>query len=682
VVVIEAGLKCVQGKPIVNSISLKEGEAPSSTQARKVRRYGAAVVVMAFDEQGQADTVERKVEICERAYNIARPRSRLPAEDIIFDPNIFAVATGIEEHNNYGVAFIEATRWIRRTCRTRMFPAACPTCRSRSAATSRCARRCTPCSSITPSRPAWTWASSTPASSRSTTTSPPIARACEDVVLNRREDATERLLELPSSASRSGGQEAREGGRSRMALSWPVEKRLAHALVNGITEFIIEDTEEARLLAAERPLHVIEGPLMDGMNVVGDLFGAGKMFLPQVVKSARVMKQAVAYLMPYMEEEKKRAGWPASNGKIVMATVKGDVHDIGKNIVGVVLQCNNYEVDRPRRHGAGCRRSSRRREARRCRHHRPVRADHAVARRDGARRARDGAPGLRHAAADRRRHHAMLKRIIDEEWVEARAVIGLFPANAAGDDIDIYSPPPQAGEGPGERGSQIVSWPIGSPSPQPLSRPRERGFAHDLAQPAPADGETRWPTQLVPGGFRRAEGNRRRRLPRRLRGHRRHQRGCRRPRPSKAAHDDYSAILFKSLCDRLAEAFAERMHQRVRKEFWGYAADETLENDQLIKEEYRGIRPAPGYPACPEHSEKGALFDLLDAPGRIGVTLTESYAMWPAASVSGFYFSHPDARYFAVAKIDRDQVADYARRKDWDVAAAERWLAPNLGYAS
>jgi 5-methyltetrahydrofolate--homocysteine methyltransferase len=791
--IIESGLKCIQGKPVINSISLKEGEAEFVARAKLARRYGAAAVVMAFDEQGQADTFKRKTEICARAYKILTEQVGFPAEDIIFDPNIFAVATGIEEHANYAVDFIEATRWIRANL---------PGCHvsggvsnvSFSFRGNEPVREAIHTVFLYHAIQAGMDMGIVNAGQLGVYDDIPaeLRERVEDVVLNRRPDAADRLVEFAETVKGKAKENVED-------LAWrdaPVEKRLAHALVKGITTYITEDTEAARA-ALGHPVNVIEGPLMDGMNHVGDLFGAGKMFLPQVVKSARVMKQAVAYLLPYIEATKTAASKP--KGKILMATVKGDVHDIGKNIVGVVLGCNAYEVidlgvmvaadkilntardekvdiiglsglitpsleemshlaaemqrlgftiplliggattslahtavkidpnyagpvvyvkDASRAVGVCTQLLS---EGLRDDYVAKLKADYTQVReRHLAQKSESRKVTLAEARANKfktdwsaytppvphflgtkvfREYNlgelaalidwtpffqswelhgrypriledevvgeearklfadaqAMLKQMIDGNWIEARAVIGLFPANTVeSDDIALYADE--------ARNQTLMTW-------------------HNLRQQmAKPEGQPNWcladfvgPVGVKDylGAFVVTAGINE----------------DAKAKAFEAAHDDYSAILFKSLCDRLAEAFAERMHQRVRKEFWGYAADETLANDQLIKEEYRGIRPAPGYPACPEHSEKGALFDLLDVPDLIGVTLTENYAMWPAASVSGFYFSHPDARYFAVAKIDRDQVADYARRKDWGtdekaMATAEKWLAPNLGYTA
>jgi 5-methyltetrahydrofolate--homocysteine methyltransferase len=793
--VIEAGLKCVQGKAIVNSISLKEGEGPFLEQARKILRYGAAVVVMAFDEQGQAETVERKVEICERAYKLLTEKVGFPPEDIIFDPNIFAVATGIEEHNNYAVAFIEATRQIKQK-----FPLVHV---SGGVSNLSFAFR-----GNEPVRQAMhsvflyhaiqagmdmgivnagqlTLYDDIPADLR---------ELCEDVILNRRPDATERLLEA---APRFKGGSVK---KVEQDLSWrnaPVEERLKYALVHGITEFIEADVEEARQKAA-RPLDVIEGPLMAGMNVVGDLFGAGKMFLPQVVKSARVMKQAVAYLQPFLEEEKKRLGLdqrPAA-GKVVMATVKGDVHDIGKNIVGVVLQCNNYEVidlgvmvpankilEAARQHKAdiiglsglitpsldemchvaaemeregfdcplliGGATTSRvhtavkinpnyRRGAaiyvtdasravgvvsallsdtERDKFIAEIQAEYAKVRESHLRNeARKSRVSLEDARANRfrcdwssykppvptflgtrafknydlkeltqyidwspffatwelngrfpailddnkvgpeaRRLYAdaqqLLERIVEERWLTANAVVGFWPANALGDDIELYTD---------ETRTQRLT--VLHTLRQQIARDPTRNRPHTALADFIAPRETGLADYIgafaVTAGIGEEEAIGKYVKP----------------------HDDYTRIMLKALADRLAEAFAERMHERVRHELWGYAPDERLTNEELIAEKYRGIRPAPGYPAQPDHTEKGTLFKLLNATEVTGIRLTESYAMWPGAAVCGLYFSHPESHYFGVGKVERDQVEDYARRKGWSVEEAERWLSPVLNY--
>ncbi len=786
--VIEAGLKCLQGKGVVNSISLKEGEEAFIEHARKVLRYGAAAVVMAFDEDGQADTCARKVEICTRAYRILVDEVGFPPEDIIFDPNIFAIATGIEEHDNYAVDFIEATRIIRATL---------PHCHVSGGV----------------SNVSFSFRGNEPVRAAIHSVflyhaiaagmdmgivnagalpvyddlDPELRERVEDVVLNRRADGTERLLEIAEKYKGTKGEKKTED------LAWrrkPVRERLAHALVHGIDAWAEEDTEEARQQAT-RPLDVIEGPLMDGMNVVGDLFGAGKMFLPQVVKSARVMKKAVAYLLPWIEAEKARTGDAGkSNGRIVMATVKGDVHDIGKNIVGVVLACNNFEVvdlgvmvpaqkilDTAREVGAdlvglsglitpsleemshvaremqrqgfttplmiGGATTSRAHTALKIDPHyqAPIvwvkdasravgvaqslispelrtkfvaanDADYAEIRQrhrnrgdakrlvplDKARGQKfDGGwggyrppaprlPGLhafedwplqdllpvmdwtpffqawelagkfpailedeivgRQASELYRDARAMLERIVAEKWLTAKAVFGLWPAHSIGDDVVLAQ----------EDGEPTTLHFLRQQVDKPVERP-DFCLADFIA---PRDsGVQDWI-----GAFAVTAGI-----------------GIE-PHIARfeAVHDDYNAILLKALADRLAEALAERLHQRVRQEFWGYAADESLDNEALIAERYRGIRPAPGYPACPDHSQKATLFRLLDAGATAGMTLTESFAMLPTAAVSGYYFSHPKSQYFVVGRLGKDQVADYARRRGVPLAQAERWLASNLDY--
>jgi 5-methyltetrahydrofolate--homocysteine methyltransferase len=788
--IIEAGLKCVQGKPVVNSISMKEGEEKFVEQAKLLRRYGAAVVVMAFDTAGQADTIERKVEICRRSYELLTREASFPPEDIIFDPNIFAVATGIEEHDVYGVNFIEATREIRRLMPLAHVSGGVSNV-SFSFRGNEPVREAMHTVFLFHAIKAGMDMGIVNAGQLGVYQNIPteLRERVEDVVLNRRPDATERLLEI-AERYKGGGAAKKEAD-----LEWrklPVGERLAHALVQGIADYIDEDTEEARL-AAERPLHVIEGPLMDGMNVVGDLFGAGKMFLPQVVKSARVMRKAVAWLMPFMEAEAAGARREAA-GKIVMATVKGDVHDIGKNIVGVVLQCNNYEVidlgvmvpaqkilDTARAEGADiiglsglitpsldemCHIAAEMERqgfavplliggATTSKVHTAVKiapnyargqavyvtdASRAVAvassllskdQKDGFSaelRADYAAIAERHAASrrpDRRftiqqaranalkldwkgyrppkpaflgtrtfdayplaelaeridwtpffqsweltgRYpailddatvgaaarnlfadaEAMLKKMIAEKWLTAKAVVGFWPANALGDDIVVWTDE---------------------------TRTKERARFHalrqqqakDAARPNMALSDLIAPVESgvadYIGAFAVTAGHGEDEVAKRF----------------VAAHDDYSAILSKALADRLAEAFAERLHERVRKEFWGYAPDEALSNDDMIAEKYRGIRPAPGYPAQPDHTEKATLFRLLDAEREAGIRLTESFAMWPGAAVSGLYFSHPQSAYFGIGKIERDQVEDYAARKGMSVAEAERWLAPILNY--
>ncbi|HEY0212204.1 MAG TPA: methionine synthase [Paenirhodobacter sp.] len=790
--VIEAGLKCVQGKPIVNSISMKEGEAAFIHHATLCLAYGAAVVVMAFDETGQADTYQRKIDICARAYKILVEQVGFPPEDIIFDPNIFAVATGIEEHNNYGVDFIEATRWIRQNL---------PHCHISGGV----------------SNLSFSFRGNEPVREAMHAVflyhaiqagmdmgivnagqlvvydqiEPELREACEDVVLNRRPDATDRMLEI---AERFKGGAREEKARDLRWRDWPVEKRLEHALVNGITEFIEADTEEARL-GAERPLHVIEGPLMAGMNVVGDLFGAGKMFLPQVVKSARVMKQAVAVLLPYMEEEKRLNGGTErqSAGKVLMATVKGDVHDIGKNIVGVVLACNNYEIidlgvmvppqkilevakaekvdaiglsglitpsldemvhmatemeregfDIPLLIGGATTSKVHTavKIAPRYTHSQAVYvtdASRAVGvvgallsptqkapyieqirteYRDVAERhERAEAAKRRVAIAEARRNaykidwsayhvpapsftghkviddwdlaeiaryidwtpffqtwelkgvypriledekqgqaarqlfadaQAMLDQIIAEKWFKPRATVGFWPANTVGDDIVLFADDSRV-------------HPLAT-----LHMLRQQTMKRD-GRPNVALSDFVAPTGTVHdwvGGFVVTAGPEENDIAARY----------------ERANDDYSAIMVKALADRVAEAMAECLHERVRKLYWGYGTEETFAPNELIGEPYRGIRPAPGYPAQPDHTEKVTLFKLLDAENTAGVELTESMAMWPGSSVSGIYIGHPEAYYFGVAKVERDQVEDYARRKGMTVEEVERWLAPILNY--
>jgi 5-methyltetrahydrofolate--homocysteine methyltransferase len=787
--VIEAGLKCLQGKPVVNSISMKEGEEAFIAHAKTVRRYGAAVVVMAFDEKGQADTFERKCAIAKRAYDILVNQVGFPPEDIIFDPNIFAVATGMEEHNGYGVDFIEAARWIRKNL-PHVHVSGGVSNLSFSFRGNERVREAMHSVFLFHAIKAGMDLGIVNAGQIAVydDLDPELREACEDVVLNRRPDASERLLAL-ADKFRGKGQAAKE-----VDLAWrerPVEKRLAHALVHGITEFVEADVEEARL-RAKRPLDVIEGPLMDGMNIVGDLFGSGKMFLPQVVKSARVMKQAVAYLMPYMAQEKDGRAHSNSNGKIVMATVKGDVHDIGKNIVGVVLQCNNYEVidlgvmvpavkilETARAEKAdiiglsglitpsldemchvaaemerqgfelplliGGATTSRVHTA--VKIHPNYRRGQTVYVNDASRavgvaqalmsadakagyvsdlrgeyakiaaaHARAQEEKLRLPLAAARANalkldwsdaytppkpqftgtkmlvdypvaelvefidwtpffqtwelngrfpailddpkfgeaarplyedaRAMLDKIVAEHWFNANAVLGFWPAAAQGDDIFVRD----------EDGRPIATL---HALRQQLSKREGRNNVALSDFVAPRESGL----QDFIGAFAVTAGIGEDVIAERF----------------KRANDDYSAILVKALADRLAEAFAERLHQRVRREFWGYAPDEKLSAEDLIAETYRGIRPAPGYPAQPDHTEKGALFRLLEAE-RIGVKLTESYAMWPGAAVCGLYLSHPQSAYFGVGKIERDQVEDYANRKGWSVVEAERWLAPILNY--
>ena len=781
--IIDAGLKCVQGKAIVNSISLKEGEEIFLNQAKLIKRYGAATVVMAFDETGQADTQARKVEICQRSYKLLTEEVGFPPEDIIFDPNIFAVATGIEEHDNYAVDFIEATREIRKTCPyshisgglsniSFSFRGNNPVREAMHSVFLYHAIRAGMDMAIVNAGQLEVY-DEIPAELRD---------AVEDVILNRRSDATERLLDIAPNYQGDGKAAAKED------LSWreqEVNKRLEHALVKGITDYIIDDTEEARQ-QAERPLHVIEGPLMDGMNVVGDLFGEGKMFLPQVVKSARVMKKAVAHLQPYIEEEKSDDA--KSNGKILLATVKGDVHDIGKNIVGVVLQCNNFEVidlgvmvpaatilqtakdenvdmiglsglitpsldemvhvakemerqgfDIPLLIGGATTSKAHTAVKIEQNYHAPVayvpNASRAVGvcqrllnktsrdiyaqelakeydtvREQHARKKPRSKPvtlaqarenafkpdfttlpvkpanlGVTPVTADLatlRNYidwtpffltwslagkypriledevvgeqaqslfndaNAMLDKIIEENSLQAKGVIGLFPANRVNDDVEIYTDE---------------------------SRNQIQGVAHHLRQQTLKDkfanycladfvAEKSSGINDYVGAFAVTGGIGEDEL----------------ADSYIQTGDDYNGIMVKAVADRLAEAFAEYLHEQVRKHYWGYAADESLSNEELIREKYQGIRPAPGYAACPEHTEKQLIWDLLSAEQHTGMKLTESYAMWPGASVSGWYFAHPDAKYFAVAKIQADQVEDYATRKGWTLEEAEKWLGPNL----
>jgi 5-methyltetrahydrofolate--homocysteine methyltransferase len=795
--VIEAGLQCVQGKAVVNSISLKEGEEAFLKQARLCRAYGAAVVVMAFDETGQADTKERKVEICTRAYKILTEKVGFPPQDIIFDPNIFAVATGIEEHDNYGVDFIEATREITRTL-PHVHVSGGVSNLSFSFRGNEPVREAMHAVFLYHAIQAGMDMGIVNAGQLAVydTIDAELREACEDVVLNRTPkgegSATERLLDLAERFRGTGGKAAREKDLSWR--EWPVEKRLEHALVNGITEYVVDDTEEARA-KAERPLHVIEGPLMAGMNVVGDLFGAGKMFLPQVVKSARVMKQAVAHLLPYMEAEKRESGDESKNaGKVLLATVKGDVHDIGKNIVGVVLACNNYEIidlgvmvpatkilqtareekvdiiglsglitpsldemahvaaemeregfDVPLLIGGAT--TSRVHTAvkihpqydrgqavyvtdasravgvvssllspeTRASYVETVQAEYkkvaAAHERNEAEKRRlplaaarantfkpdwagyeppapsftgtrvfdnwdleelsryiDWTPFFQtwemkgrypKILQDEKQGEAarqlfddaqqMLKKIIDEKWFVPKATIGFWPANAVGDDIRLFADD--------SRDKELATF---YTLRQQLTR--RDGKPNLALADFVAPVESGKPDYI--GGFVVTAGIEEIAIAERF----------------ERANDDYASIMVKALADRFAEAFAERMHECVRKEFWGYGAGETFTPEELIGEPYDGIRPAPGYPAQPDHTEKATLFGLLDAEAKIGVKLTESFAMWPGSSVSGLYLSHPDSYYFGVAKVERDQVEDYAARKGMEVATVERWLGPVLNY--
>jgi len=827
--VIEAGLKCIQGKGIVNSISMKEGEAKFIEQAKLARRYGAAVVVMAFDEKGQADTYERKIEICERAYRLlagnpnrfhremdarrqgggdetypkgrrgaadaaneadAREGIGFPPEDIIFDPNIFAIATGIAEHDNYAVDFIEACRWIRQNLAHAQISGGVSNV-SFSFRGNDAVREAIHTVFLYHAIKAGLSMGIVNAGMVGIydDLDPALREKVEDVVLNRHAGAGEALVEFAQTVKEG---KAKEGGIGGPDLTWrqlPVEERLSHALVKGITDFVVADTEECRAalaLAGKPPLSVIEGPLMNGMNVVGDLFGAGKMFLPQVVKSARVMKQAVAHLIPFIEEEKLRTG-AASKGKIVVATVKGDVHDIGKNIVGVVLGCNGYDVvdlgvmvpcdkilHAAKEHGAqaiglsglitpsleemahvaaemqrqgfdvplliGGATTSRAHTAIKiapnyespvvyvpdasravgvvtkllsidhaegfkaevAADYEKVRAQHAnkkgvtLVSLEAARAnalpfsgtpvapKKTGVTVLKDidlatlaeyidwgpffqtwdlagawpkilddktvgeaARSVFKDGQAMLEQLIAEKWISANAVFGLWPANRIGDDVELYTD---------ESRSTVLA------TTHHLRQQHERpsGKPHYCLADFVAPRVDKGGTPDWAGAFAVTAGL-----------------GIEKKLAEfEATHDDYHAIMLKSLADRLAEACAEWLHARVRKEYWGYAADETLTNEQLIHEEYQGIRPAPGYPACPDHTEKGTIFALLDAPQNAGMGLTEAYAMTPAAAVSGWYFAHPEAQYFAVQKIGRDQLEDWAARKGMSVGEAARWLAP------
>jgi 5-methyltetrahydrofolate--homocysteine methyltransferase len=814
--VIEAGLKVTQGKPIINSISMKEGEAAFLDQARLARKYGAAVVVMAFDEQGQADNLERRREICGRAYRLLVDEVGFPAEDIIIDPNIFAVATGIEEHAAYGIDFISATAWIKENLPHALVSGGVSNV-SFSFRGNNVVREAIHAVFLFHAIKAGMDMGIVNAGALQVydTVDERLRDAIEDVVLNRRPDAADRLLEI-AEEYRGSGEVADAAAEQWRSL--PVRERITHALVKGLDEFVVDDTEELRLeiaAAGGRPLEVIEGPLMDGMNVVGDLFGDGKMFLPQVVKSARVMKKAVAHLIPYIEAEKDEAARLKSKGLVVTATVKGDVHDIGKNIVGVVLQCNNYDVidlgvmvptqkilDTAKEVGAdiiglsglitpsldemvrvaaemerqgfeiplllGGATTSRAHTAVKVdgKYHGPVvwvkdasrsvpvvsqllsdeqrgafldgvsadfdaiRARHAA--KAGERplasleQARANRPVLDWASYRPMRPHllaqqsadrwsgrpdahwhraatqftrvfedfplaelrpyidwtpffgaweikgrypdvlnnaatseqarslladanAMLDRMERERWVHARGVVGIFPANGVGDDIEVYSDEARTTVLTTLRGLRQQGQHREGVSNKCLSdfiAPKETGIADHVG------------AFSVTAGLGLEE----------------------RLLAFKADLDDYSAILLESLADRLAEAFAERLHEKVRRELWGYAPDEHLSMDDLIHERYAGIRPAPGYPACPEHTEKETLMALLGGEERTGIRLTESMAMWPGASVSGWYFAHPDSQYFVVGRLGRDQVESYAERKGWDLRTAERWLGPNLGY--
>jgi len=787
--IIEAGLKCVQGKGIVNSISMKEGEENFLKQARLCRQYGAAVIVMAFDETGQADTHARKVEICTRAYKLLTEEVGFPAEDIIFDPNIFAIATGIEEHNNYGVDFIEATRDIKQTLPDALISGGVSNV-SFSFRGNNPVREAIHAVFLYHAIGAGMDMGIVNAGQLAIYDDLPeeLRERVEDVVLNRREDATDRLLEIAEKYRGDGSEQEDEKVKEWRQL--PVTERLSHALVKGITEFIEEDTEEARL-QADTPIEVIEGPLMDGMNIVGDLFGVGKMFLPQVVKSARVMKKAVAWLMPYIEAEKSEG--LSSQGKILLATVKGDVHDIGKNIVAVVLQCNNYEtidlgvmvpaetilktaieknVDiiglsglitpsldemvhvakemqrldynlplmiggattskihaavkiAPKYNGAAVhvldasravgvannllsednrdefikqineeyealrvRRASNQ-EARKLASMEQVHGNRFRSDESGYNPVKPSFLGIRqfddysleeisqyidwspffqtwelsgrypaifdhpdkgvHARELFDDAQSMLKKIIDEKWLQAQAVVGFFPANSVDhDDINIYT----------NESRNEVQLRLHGIRQQMVKKGAPNLCLSDYLLPESSGIKDYIGAFIVTTGIGIEE----------------------KLAEFEADHDDYNSIMLKAMADRLAEAFAELMHQRTRRELWAYAADEELDNNALIKEVYQGIRPAPGYPACPDHTEKALLWELLEADSRSVVKLTENFAMYPTAAVSGFYFSHPEARYFGTGRIGQDQVEDYASRKDMPKAEVERWLAPVLAY--
>ena len=788
--VIEAGLKCVQGKAVVNSISLKEGEENFIAQAKLIKMYGAAAVVMAFDEKGQADTLDRKYDICERSYRVLVDKVGFSPEDIIFDPNIFAVATGIEEHNNYGVDFIEATRKITDNL---------PYCHvsggvsnvSFSFRGNNPVREAMHSVFLYHAIQAGMDMGIVNAGMMTVYSSIPdeLRERVEDVILNRRDDATDRLLEIADKYKGVKGEVKKED------LEWrhgSVNERLTHALVKGITTFIEEDTEEARQ-QADRPLSVIEGPLMDGMNVVGDLFGSGQMFLPQVVKSARVMKQSVAYLLPFIEDDKVEGDKSTNNGKILMATVKGDVHDIGKNIVGVVLQCNNYEVidmgvmvscedilakareenvdiiglsglitpsleemctvaaemertgmevplliggattskvhtavkiapnyngplvyvlDASRAVGVAGQLLGENTKQKfsadvskeyhdmRVKYENRDKTDNQASINEA--RANkfkinwkgyepdtptftglktlenynlgdlvhriDWTPFFRtwelagnypailldkivgESATDLFRDaEAMLQKIVDEKWLKAKAVIGFWKANAVGDDVELYAD---------AKRSEVIDT-VHFVRQQMKKRSGKANMClADFIAPKEAGIIDHMGGFAVTAGIGIEE----------------------KLELFKGAHDDYNDILLKALADRFAEAFAEHMHERVRKEFWGYDSSESYSNNELIKEKYRGIRPAPGYPACPDHTEKTGLFALLNARQNAGIELTDSMAMMPASSVSGYYFAHPDSQYFGIGKISKDQVKDYAKRKGMELRLVERWLAPNLAY--
>ncbi len=810
--VIETGLKCLQGKSVVNSISLKEGEENFKNYARKIKQYGAAVVVMAFDEQGQADSYERRIEICKRSYDILVNEVNFPAQDIIFDPNILTVATGLEEHNNYAVDFIEATRWIKQNLPLAKVSGGVSNI-SFSFRGNNTVREAMHSAFLYHAIQAGLDMGIVNAGMLEVYDQIPkdLLERVEDVLLNRRDDATERLVDFAETVKSKG----KEIVRDEEWRKTPVQQRLSHALVKGIIEYLDEDVEEARQQYS-KPLEVIEGPLMDGMNIVGDLFGAGKMFLPQVVKSARVMKKAVAYLLPFIELEKQRVidsgegdGSGRKNaGKVLMATVKGDVHDIGKNIVGVVLACNNFEVidlgvmvpaqkilEEAKKHnvdiiglsglitpsldemvhfakemereglkiplliggattsrihaavkvapnysGASVHVLDASRSVGVCTNllndenkdgfMKSIREEYDKAREVHLSKQNDKRfKSIHEARRDKFQINLngsippapkftgtkvltdypledlvpyidwtpffhtwelrgsyprifedkfvgdeakklfddaqeLLKRVIDEKLLKANAVFGFWPANAVGDDIVL-----QVENRPEDGKSE-------SPGSQPATPNSQPTIIHTLRQQAEkakdepyyalADFVAQKETGIQDyfGGFAVTAGIGIDEVVAEF----------------EKNHDDYNSIMIKAIADRLAEAFAEHLHELVRKDYWGYAQDETLSNEELIKEKYNGIRPAPGYPACPDHTEKRTLFNLLDAEKTIGLQLTENFAMFPTAAVSGFYFAHPQSRYFGLGKIGKDQVEDYAKRKNMSLEEAERWLSPNLGY--
>jgi 5-methyltetrahydrofolate--homocysteine methyltransferase len=784
--IIEAGLRCIQGKGVVNSISLKEGEELFLHHARKIKQYGAAVVVMAFDENGQADTYEKRISICKRSYDLLVEKIKFAPEDIIFDPNIFPVATGIDDHNNYAVDFFNATKWIKENLPGAKVSGGVSNV-SFSFRGNNVVREAMHSAFLYHGIKAGMDMGIVNAGMIEVYDEIPkdLLEHVEDVLLNRRDDATERLLAFAEQVKGSGKVKVEDN-------AWrenPVEERLKHALVKGIVDYIEEDTEEARQ-KYERPLHVIEGPLMDGMNVVGDLFGSGKMFLPQVVKSARVMKKSVAYLIPYLEEEKALTGASSSKGKILLATVKGDVHDIGKNIVGVVLGCNNYdivdlgvmvpaqkildeaeaqnadiiglsglitpsldemvtvasEMERrgmktplliggattsrvhtavkivPKYSGPAIhvldasksvsiasdllgekkaalvekivaeyqelrenhenRQSEKASISLEAARRNKVKIDWAVY--DAPKPAKLGTQVFNDISLEELRNYidwtpffntwmlkgkypqifenptvgaeakklydeanAMIDKVINDGSLKAKAVVGLFTANSDGDDVTLFS---ENGDllktfhflrQQGQKGKNLPNISLADfVAPEDYGKDYFGGFAVSI-----------FGTKEIAEQY-------------------------------EADHDDYSSIMIKAVADRFAEALAEMMHEKIRKEIWGYAKSESLDNESLIKEQYKGIRPAPGYPACPDHTEKRALFELLEVENNIGTELTESMAMYPAASVSGFYFGHPESKYFGLGKIQKDQVEEYARRKGMEVKEVEQWLAPNLGYSN